>query len=243
MTLTLTQVLGGVLQYLGILDSGGAANISAQQLADALLIVNQLIDNKSADRLMAAAALVTNVTLGSGTQSYAIGSGQTINIARPTMIEAASIKLANGYTAGIKVVNAAEWSMLRNRDRQSYLVKYLFYDRGSPTTGTVKFSPIPLGGTAEIITWTAMTQFADATTPITMAPAYSRWLILAAAFELAPTYPSAQVPSTFLQDYADATATLRNANASLFGVAPPSSQIASNNAPPAPIAPAPAEAA
>ncbi len=240
-TLTLTQVLSGALQRLGILDSGGTA--TAQQLADALLIVNQLIDNKSSDRLMAASALITSFAFTANQQSYTIGTGQFINIARPVDIEAATLKLANGYTTRIEPVNAVKWAGLDDRDRSSYLVQYLFYERGTPTTGTVRLSPKPLGGSAEIATWTAMTQFADATTPITMQPSYSRWLILASAIEIAPTYPSSQVNAGLLQDYADAMALLRNLNASLFGGAAPFGSVASNTAPAGSIAPAPAEVA
>lgn len=242
-TLTLTSALGQALDALGILDSGGAANLTSVQLADGLITANNLIESKSQDRLFANSALITSFSLGSGTQAYTIGSGQTINIVRPAEIEAATLRLSNGLTKGIKVVNAIEWSMLDDRDRQSYLVKNLFYDRGSPTAGSVRLSPIPLGGTAEIITWLAMTPFADATTPITMSPGYSRWFVYAFAFELAAQYISAQVTPAFLADLADATAELRNLNASLFGIAPPAGQVSANTVPPSPIAPTASEAA
>lgn len=216
-TVTLTVVLNSALNFLGILDSGGGA--TAQQLADGLLTINNLIDNKSSDRLMAKTVTTTTVTLVASTQSYTLSP-------IPTAIEAAALKLANGYTSPIHMVNATEWTMLNDRDRSSWLIKAGFYDRA----GHVLFSPIPLGGTVELMTWAAMTQFADATTPITVQDGYFRWLKLAAAVEIAPQYPSAQITPTLLQDYADATATLRNLNASLFGEAPPSGQIASNAA-------------
>ncbi len=242
-TLTLTDLLAESLTALGRLEAGGAANLTPQQKNNALVTANQLIDSKSSDRLMAASAVVSSFGVVSGTQSYVIGTAQTWNLARPTEIVSASIKLANGYTRKIKIVNAVEWSSLEDRDRQSYQVTHLFYNRGGPTQGTVYLSPVPFGGNVEITSWAAMTQFADVTTPITMQPAYSRWLVLAFAIEIAPQYPSAQVTPTLLEDYADAVATLRNQNASLFGNAPPAGQIASNTTPPASIAPAASEAA
>ncbi len=239
-SISLTTVVNEALRFLGILDSGGSA--TPNQLADALATVNNLIRSKSADRLMAAAATVTVVATGSGTQSYSIGNGQTWNLALPVEIVAASFKLANGFTFPLKVVNAVEWTKIPDRDRQSYLVKFLFYTRGSNLTGTCYLSPIPLGGNVELITWTAMGLFSDTTAAITVQDSYVRWLELATALELAPQYPSAQVTPGMLQDYSDATATLRNHNASLFGMEPPSSQVASNATPPSPIQPVTSEA-
>ncbi len=104
-----------------------------------------------------------------------------------------------------------------------------FYDRQAVAgLGNIFVSPTPLGGTLELITWAAMTQFADTTTAITIQPAYSRWLMLAFTMEIAPQYAAAQVPSTLAQDIADATANLRNLNASLLGPEPPAGQVSSN---------------
>lgn len=231
-TLTLTGLLTESLNALQILEAGGAANLSTQQLDDALIVANQLIDSKSQDPYMANSASVNPFALSSGTQSYNIGSGQTWNLVRPSDIVAAELKLANGYSAPVKIVNAVEWASIDDRDRSSYLVQNLFYDRGSPTIGLVRLSPIPLGGTMEIISWAAMTAFADKTTPITISPGYSRWLVLAFALEIAPSYGGAQITPTLLQDYADATATLRNLNAGLFGNPPPMGQVAANTTPP-----------
>lgn len=243
MTLDLTTLLAEALTALGLLESGGGANLTTQQKDDALVVANQLIDSKSADRLMAANAVVSSFGVTGGTQSYAIGTGQTWNLARPSEIVAGAIKLANGLTMPLKVINATEWTLIEDRDRQSYLVQYLFYDRGGPTQGTVRLSPVPLGGNVETISWAAMLPFPDKTTAITLSQGYARWLVLAFALEIAPEYPSAQLTPQLLQDYADATATLRNQNASLFGEAPPAGQTASNTTPPAPIKPTISEAA
>lgn len=227
-TMSLTQLMNLAGIQLGIMDSGGT--FSATQLAEGLQVVNSLIDNKSSDRLMAESALVTSKPLVGGNGTYSIGAGGSINITRPSAIEAATISIGGtGPVMPVKVVNALEWSQIEDRDSGSYLVKFLFYDRGNiGGLGIVRLSPVPLGGTLEIISWSAMTQFPDATTPINIQPAYSRWLILATAIEIAPYYPGAQSPATLIQNYSDATANLRNLNASIFGGEPPAGQTASN---------------
>lgn len=242
-SINLTTVVNAALRYLGVLGSGGAA--TTQQLADALTTVNALINNKSGDRLMASSVAANSFALSSGVQSYSIGTGQTWNIALPEEIVSASIKIPNGITNGLRILNASEWGQQIDRDRQSYNVKGLFFTRGTGTpggaTGVVYLTPTPLGGNAEIIVWYSMTVFPDATTTITVEDSYARWLELASAIELAPMYPSAQIPSTLVQNLADAAATLRNLNASLFGDAPAAGQIASNAIPAQSIQPIAAE--
>lgn len=96
--------------------------------------------------------------------------------------------------------------------------RYLFYDRGNPT-GTIYLAGAPQSGTVQLVTWTALSQFADATTPLTMPPGFARVLQLAAAIELAPQFETA--PSErLLADHADAISRWRQLNASILGPEP-----------------------
>ena len=229
-SISLTTVTNAALEFLGILEAGVSA--TGPQLTDALAVVNDLIRNKSYDRLLAATVSVSTVAFGSCTQAYTVSAGPAI--------VSASIKLANNQTMPLKIVNASEWGQIVDRDKSSYLVKRLFYNRAS-SGNNVFLSPIPIAGNVEYVTWAAMTVFPDVTTPVTVQDAYARWLKLVSALELAPMYPSAQTPQTLLQNIAEATATLRNTNASLFGEAPPSGQAAANAQPPEKIQPIAAE--
>lgn len=96
--------------------------------------------------------------------------------------------------------------------------RYLFYDRGF-ATGTIYLGGPPQTGTIQFLAWNAMSPFADATTPLTMTPAFARLFKLALAVEIAPQYDTA--PSQrLLDDYAEAKATWRQLNASIFGTEP-----------------------
>jgi hypothetical protein len=229
-TVSLTTVVNAALNFLGILDSGGSA--TTQQLADALPIVNDLIRNKSYDRLLASTVTIQSFSVTAGVQGYSQAAG-------PEIISGV-IKLATGFTNPLKIVDATEWGMIPDRDRSSFLVKVLFYNRAS-SGANIFLSPIPLAGSVEYITWAPMSTFPDVTTTITVQDAYERWLKLITALEIAPAYLSAQVGPVLLQNIAEATATLRNGNASLFGEAPESGQVSANAQPPQTIKPIAAE--
>lgn len=216
-TESLTTLANDAARFLGVLDSG--ESLSAQQLLDALSACNQLFDNWSSEGLFILSDLITSVTLTASTQSYTIGAAQTINIARPMQIVAAAFKNSAGPGGPIKVVSEREWASIPDRQRLSYIIEHLFWDRGDPT-GVVYVSPVPQGNmSAEIHTFVPFTQFADVTTPITFKPGYARMISLGLAIELAPQFDMTPA-QTLMANFGDAAARIRKLNASLLGEVP-----------------------
>jgi hypothetical protein len=232
-TMTLTACANAAAQFLGVLNSG--ESLSAQEIADALSAANNLMDNWSSEQVMLLQLVETTQTLTAATQKYTIGTSQTWNMTRPAAIASASLINSTGPGIPIDVVNAVKWSSIPDRQAQSYLVKYLYYDRGFPT-GNVYVAPTPLGSTlsVQLVTWSPLSPFADATTPLTMLPGYARLLQLALAIEIAPQYEVAPT-QTLMQNYADAMARVRHLNAELIGSEPPSGDVSAASG--APVAP------
>lgn len=224
-TLTLTAAATAAAQFLHVLDSG--ESLSAQQLADALAASNSLLDNWSSEEHMVPSLLLQTFALTGNQQSYTIGTGLNFNVARPVAIPAAAmIVTAYGSTQAseIKMLNAAEWASLPDRNSSSILVRSGFYDRAL-ANAKVYFSPVPLGGSVELTMWSALTQFADTTTAITIPVGYDRLIKLGLAIELAPQYDMA--PSeTLVAMFADAVARVRSLNAQLLGNAAAAPQAA-----------------
>jgi hypothetical protein len=212
-TLTLTAAANAAAQFLGVLDSG--ESLSTQQIADALAIANDLLDNWSSNKLYILQSLVQQFNLVAAQQSYTIGTGANFNVTRPMNITAAHLILAAGPSGPINVVNALQWSKIKDRQSDSWLVEYLFYDRANPT-GKVWLSPVPKGGTVELTMWSALSQFADATTPLTMLPGYQRLLKVALAVDMAPQY-DVQPSETLMAMYKDALVNVQGLNADLLG--------------------------
>lgn len=218
MSTNLTTIANAAAQFLGVIDSG--EGLSTQQVLDILAATNNWLDNLSSEGLFAVADLVTTFPTVAATQTYTIGAGQTINLARPVRIVAAAARLTSGPGNPVEVVNEKAWAAIEDRQAQSWMVRKLFYDRGTPT-GTIYLSPVPIGIlTMEIHTWVALTQFADATTAITIPPGYLRFIELGVVQEVAAQFDMA-VPASTLQNFADAAARVRALNASLIGDLPP----------------------
>lgn len=217
MSLTLTAAATAAAQFLGILDSG--EGLSAQQLADILAATNNWLDNLSSEGLFAVADLLTTFPTVAGTQTYTIGPAQVIAMTRPVRIVAAAFRNAAGPGGPMKVFNEKEWTELPDRQRQSWILDGLFWDRGNPL-GTVYVSPVPIGVlTVEFHSWVPLAQFVDATTAITPAPGYTRFIELGIAMEVASQFDMAP-PASMAANFGDAAARVRKLNASLLGEIP-----------------------
>jgi hypothetical protein len=207
MAVTLTQLATSAVEDLGVIDVGEA--LSAAMIAQALTVANNMLDNWSSQKLLIMRSLLQSLTLADATQSYTVTGS-------PLKIAAATLKNSAGPSSPIQVVNALEWSRLMDRESNSFLVKYVFYDRAA--TGKAYFSPIPRGSalTVELTLWVALAQFADATTALTPPPGYQELMQFGLALKLAPKYDVAPTPQ-LLQNYQEALANVASLNADLFG--------------------------
>jgi len=224
-TANLTTIANAAARFLGVIDSGGS--LSSTQLDDALAAANNMLDNWSSQRLYAISETVTRQNLAANTGSYTIGPAATWNIARPAAITAASHVLTvsgNEFATSVQILNANAFMAQRDRRSTSLVPQWLYYDRGNPT-GNVYLGDVPAVASAiDLVVWTALTQFADKTTAITMLPGYQRAIEHALAFELAPQYDITPTDS-LVTAMKDALATIRNLNASLLGPEPPQGQV------------------
>lgn len=216
-TFSLTQIATVAMRYIGgIIDSGETP--STQQLADALEAYNAWFDSLSNQKLMIPNLTNSTQSLAATTQSYTIGPAQAWAITpRPISIETAALKNASGPGNAMQVVTAGEWAVIPDRQAQSFAVKRIFYDRGTPT-GTCYVSPVPQGSglSVELAYWIPLTQFADTTTAITIPPAYQLFFELGGARILAPQYDKAVPPGTEA-NYAAALASIVQLNEGLWG--------------------------
>jgi hypothetical protein len=192
-----TELCTRALQLAGVVSPVDTP--SAEDLSTAFSALNDWIDALGTERLSIYYVARTVKTLANGTPSYTIGSGGSINIARPLWIENAGlvINTADTYPVEIpiRVMTDDEWASRAQKTLPSNLILGIWYDHNwSAGLGLIYVWPIPNVSTTQLVLYTptAITEFADRTTNYTFPPGIRRMLLFNLANELAPWYPAAQ---------------------------------------------------
>jgi len=121
------------LRLIGVLASGETP--STDEAADALVALQQLLDDWSTEELLVHATRTAAVTLANTVQSYAIPG------ARPVKILSADV-VTNALTFPVKVVGPDAWAQIVDRNHLSALTEACYCDYAYPTAA-VLVSPIP----------------------------------------------------------------------------------------------------
>lgn len=185
------------LQLLGVIDP--TESPSAEDALTAFNALNDWIDALATQRQSIFYTARTVKTLANGTATYTIGSGGSINMARPLWIDNAGliINTADTYPVEvpIRVMTDDEWALRAQKTLPSSMLLGIYYDHNwSAGLGLIYVWPIPNVSTTQLVLYTptALTEFADQSTDYTFAPGYRRAITFNLANELAPWYPSAQ---------------------------------------------------
>jgi hypothetical protein len=131
--------------------------LAPDEEADIFLRLKSMLDAWQIERLTIFQVVNTVINCVSGQQSYTIGPGGNINIARPVWIQDASvISLANPLQPvelPVRILTDDEWASVTVKNVPSGLFWYLYYDYGltAPNgTGTIKLWPIPNIGNLQL---------------------------------------------------------------------------------------------
>jgi hypothetical protein len=189
-TLTRAQVISGALRKLGVLASG--ASPSTAQTNDATEALNALVKAFHADGMPLWAITNHTFTVTSGTSSYAIGTGLTLNVTPPLKVLQARYKLSGGDFTPMNVYNQYDFNNLPDVNSEGVPIN-LYYKYGVTNgvdTGTIKLWPIPNDSTTQIdIVYQRPFMDMDATDNQFDFPSYwMQALIYNLAWALAPEY-------------------------------------------------------
>lgn len=187
------------MQMLGLVEPGEAP--SGEDTETGLAVLNEWIDTLGTQRLsIFKVTRNTPYTLAAGTASYTVGSGGTINIARPVWIEHCGLIIdttaATPTEVGRRVFTDDEWAGIAQKTLQSNLITGIWYDHDwSAGLARIWPWPIPNVATTQVVLYTptALTEFADLTTDYTFPPGYKRAIRANLAMELAAEYAGAVV--------------------------------------------------
>ena len=215
------DLITGALRLLGVYAAGDT--VSAEDLADGLESVNDMIDDWATQRLTSPTLVRTTWTLVSGTASYTVGDGGTVNIVRPVFVphvHFVDTSLDPDREYLLTRLTDDGWANLSQRAFTSTYPSAAYYTNDTATLGRIYFYPVPTSSTLQgVIYGQQLTPyFADLSTEVCFRPAYARALRYNLAVELAPEFNATPSPLV-MQTAKDALANVKRANIKLTDLA------------------------
>jgi hypothetical protein len=168
-----SDIINAGMRRLRIIDIDSTAD--ATQLANGLLALNAMIDEWNAEKItLYEEKELTALTL-TGATSYTIGSGGALNVTRPERILSAYFRVNSIDYPVLKIVQKQEWDVLPTKTEvgQPYL---LWYDMAYPL-GVLHLWPNPASGELFLTVALQLTEFASATTTVSLPAGYRKALI------------------------------------------------------------------
>jgi hypothetical protein len=159
---------------------------SADETADGLAALNQMLEGWSNEKLMVYQASLDAITTVPGQASYTVGpTGDTVSV-RPQDIDSSSNIVYGSVTYPLAVATLQEYNSIKLKTLQTTLPSVLRYTPDYPN-GTVTLYPIPtLAMTLNLWSWKPLTGFVSATDTVSLPPGYAKAIAYNLAIELAP---------------------------------------------------------
>lgn len=208
--MTAQQIITQALLNVGAIAQGETPTDG--DLQDGLLRLRSMLRAWSGKGQMVHFSTQDTHTLTNGTASYTIGSGATINTARPVMITSAFVRTSDNIDVPVRIVDEAKYQYIGNKTLGFTNPAYLWYNPTYPN-GTIYLYP-PGGGTLYI------NSLKELTDPTTLAGSmqfpvpYDEAMEWSLTTRLCPSY--GREPTPFMRDMADeAVDDVMNLNAAL----------------------------
>lgn len=179
---TALQIMNRSAELIGYKDPD--ETLSGADSSNFLSVLNSMLDGWNTQRLYMVS--VEEVVASVSGSPVTIGSGQTINTARPVRIEPGCFTRIDSVDYPCQVIEREEYARIVDKSVTASFPELLYYDAAMPT-GSVYLYPVPTSAVSlHLQVQTQLTEFADLTTDYTLAPGYRRALEYSLAEELAP---------------------------------------------------------
>ena len=164
---------------------------SAEEIADGLSTLNQMLSTWSLDGLKIRARVREEFTLTPGVATYTIGDGADLDTAKPIKIVAAGIEdtaAAIPVESPIRLMTVEQWAELPAKDTQSDRPSML-YAEGTHPNETLNLYPVPsIANKLVLYSEKAFTRFTSANTSVDFSEGYEEAIVYNLAVRLAPEY-------------------------------------------------------
>lgn len=195
-SIPVTELIASSMRLIGALASGETA--TANEINDGLLVLNDLYENWSTERLSVWGAANETFALVPGQATYTIGAGGNFNTVRPVVITDAYCTFS-GVDFPIEIVPQDQYNRINLKTMQQPIVEQLLYVNDFPL-GLITLWPVPSGAnTITLSTGRVLNGPIVATDVLTGPPGFMKAMRFCLALELAPEYgiePSGVVVQT-----------------------------------------------
>lgn len=186
-------------------------SLDADESADALVALNDLIDSWRNEELLVYARQEESLTLVSAQGSYTIGPGGDLGTTRPVRIESAYVLDGVNSYPNISIIEDDEYDAIPNKTSQSTWPDRINY-RPTMPAGTLYVFPVPNAASVlKLMTWTVLAEFSGLTDTISLPPGFRKALTANLALELAPEYET-EVSQSLLKMATESKASIKRIN-------------------------------
>lgn len=189
---------------------------TAQQEADGLTTLNDMLAMWSAERLMVPQVVEEGFTLTAGTAVYTIGTAGTFNTTRPIKIVDAFVRTSDSLDYPVAItMTLEEYNRVTDKATRARPTR-LYYATEFPL-GKIHLDPKPdAADTLKLFSWKPLTSFATLDTAASLPAEYLKAIRLNLAADLAPEF-SVALDSLTVQQAIGAHLTIRNLNRPAVG--------------------------
>lgn len=186
---TALTIIERAVKHLGALESG--ASLTDDEAQDGLTSLNAMLESWAVEGLPLFGETLTTHTLTSGIPNYTIGSGATIDAARPTGLSAirgAWIRDSNNIDRRIE--NLISFTRYQNKVLKNTTSPYAYYLAlvVGAVTSEIFLYPTPSAANSLRLQYDALISFATLNTTFALPPGYRRAIEFNLALELAPMF-------------------------------------------------------
>lgn len=193
MPTTALDIITGAAKLIGVVFKSEA--LTPDEANDGLVALNDMLDSWSNDNLTTYAYTLENFTL-TGAASYTIGTGGTLNTARPINIATAVLRVGN-VDYPLEIITQQEYiTEIPIKSIGSTIPQYLTYDNGYPL-GTIKIYPVAAGGVLYLLSNKPLSNLAALTTSVDLPPGWKKALKFNLAIDLAGEF-GVEIPQAVL---------------------------------------------
>jgi len=179
------SIIKGSLRSIGKIGRG--RDMTAEQAADGLELLNQLLASWKGEGLIEPFRTTEELTYSASQQSYTIGSGGDLDTVRPIQIIAAFHRDGAGSDHSVDFMTLQEYNSIHTKDISTYPCR-MYYEPEYPL-GRIYFDYKPgTDLTLHLTSLKEITAFADLDTTITLPAEYDRFMRTHLAIETAPDY-------------------------------------------------------